>query len=174
MSFDHEPADGGHVQARRAKRWPAFLAGLLLGAGVAVGALLALWNPPALRNAFGGGGHGHADAVEVSHRPTDEEVLDFLDGKTLNLPTKDVNIKPKTVTIKKGGVTDLKWDSAARIGGSDEPWDHRYSCLYVDESGSYIFDLRIPVRVVGRRRVFLPMESSKVTPVEKIVTPQRD
>jgi hypothetical protein len=74
---------------------------------------------------------------------------------------------------KKDNLSDLKWSHGSRIGGDQEPWTHTYSCLYSDESGAYILDLRIPVRVVGSRRVFLPIEKSKVTPVEMIVTPKK-
>ena len=170
MAGAGDPARVYDSLAKRPKRWPAFLAGLLLGAGIAVGVMLALWNQPALLNALGG---GHDNAAEVGHKPTDEEVSDYLDHKTLNLPTNDVNIKPKTITINKANVSDVKWSHGSRIGGDEEPWVHSYSCLYADESGAYILDLRIPVRVVGSRRVFLPIESGKVTPVDKVVTPKK-
>lgn len=171
MAVDDDPAQAYDRVSKRPRRWPAFLAGLLLGGGIAVGVMLALWNQAGFWNDFAGRRH---DAFEeVPHQPTEGEVVDYLDGKTLNLPVKDINEKPKSITVKKENVSDLKWSSAARIGGSEEPWTHSYSCLYSGETGAYIFDLRIPVRVVGSRRVFLPIESSKVTPVDMIVTPRK-
>jgi hypothetical protein len=167
MPGDDDPA---HV-LKRPRRWPAFLAGLLLGGGIAIGVMLALWNQPGWWNDLAG--HRHDSFEEVPHKPTEDEIVDYLDGKTFSLPVKDINEKPKTITVKKDNLSDLKWSHGSRIGGDQEPWTHTYSCLYSDESGAYILDLRIPVRVVGSRRVFLPFESGKVTPVEMIVTPKK-
>jgi hypothetical protein len=171
MSFDHDAPADDRPSLRRPKRWPAFLAGFLLGGGIAVGVMLALWNQPAWWNQLTG--RGRNDGAEVDFHPTEDEVIDYLDGKSVSLQVKDQNVKPKTITIKKANVSEVKWSHGSRLGGSEEPWTHTYNCLYSDEGGAYILDLRIPVRVVGARRVFLPLEEGKVTPVDKIVTPKK-
>jgi len=165
------PADASdHPPSKRVRRWPVFLLGLILGAGVAVGVFLALGDrPPWMAGPHGG--DAPPKTIEAGDKPTDDEVFDYLDGKTLNLSVKDVNEKPKAVTLRRANLTDLKWTGAGQISGLENPWNHTYMCLYSDETGIYILDLRIPVRVVGSRRVFLPLDSARVTPIDKVFTP---
>jgi hypothetical protein len=170
MTIDGEPVMAICDRDRsRTRRWPAFLAGLLLGAGIAVGVVLALLNGGRGFKLFGGG----RSVVSADDRPTEEEMLDFLNGKTFTLPTKDVNIKGKSVTIRRANISDVTWSSGSRIGGSENPWTHRYSCLYTDGTASYILDVSVNVRSVGTRRAFVGSTFDGITLVEKVVVPER-
>ena len=152
---------------KQRKQWPAFLAGLLLGAGIAVGVFLAIQSQPGWLN-FG----GRNSRNEVSHTPTSEEVLDYLDGKSFIVPSKEGKEKGMSVVIRQANVSEVKWDSGSRIGGDENPWTHRYSCLYADGKSAFILDVSVKVRSVGARRAFLGLGFDGVTPVDKVVVPR--
>lgn len=154
------------------RRWPAFLVGLLLGAGIATGVVLSLWkgpewfHPPPFT--------GFIEPGEtITSKPSNEEVLEYLDGKSFAVPQKDSNAPASNVVIKGERINELKWTSGSRIGGSENPWENCYSVIYLGDGADYLLDVRISTRVVGSRRAFLGAKFEKVTPVEKIVTPKK-
>ena len=166
-----EPNDDAPPDSRkRPKRWPAFLVGLLLGAGIAVGVMLALRETP-----FFGVGVNHDVAQapkDADSRPTDDEVLAYLDGKSFTVPG-DEKLAGRTVPIERDRMVELKWLSGGQVTGYENPWTYSYSALYSNDGKDFLIDFAVKVRPIGARRAFLGVEFRKITPVEKVVIPKR-
>jgi hypothetical protein len=88
---------------------------------------------------------------------TPEEVKNYLDGKTLEVPDDAAGraAKPKgahALTIKKEGITALQLGRG--FSANSEPWHREVTFLYADGKDSYAVVVEIEHQAIGDKQAF--------------------
>ena len=96
---------------------------------------------------------------------TAEEVKNYLDGKTLEVPDDAAGgaSKPKgahALTIKKEGITALKLGRG--YSGNNEPWHRDVTFLYADGQDSYAVVVEIEHQAIGDKQAFFGFQAKRV------------
>lgn len=164
--------DANDVAPRRG-RLPGIIGvviGLGVGAAVAAGAVwYALAGPGVSPPSAEARRQPSREVRSADRNPTDDEVLAYLDGKPIAVkdPAAGNAARPPAV-FDRAKVSELVWQSAGQMTGSENPWTHRYSFLYDAAGTPRIVDISVEVRVIGTQQAFLGLEVRKITPVEKL------
>jgi hypothetical protein len=95
--------------------------------------------------------------------PTDDEVREYLDGKSLPLPPeggKDGKQRP-SITIRRANIVALeveKW--GVQAGG--QPWSTTATFIYDDQGTKYAVEVSVSHRKVAGKRAFFGLEVTRV------------
>jgi hypothetical protein len=95
--------------------------------------------------------------------PTDDEVRDYLDGKTLPLPAEPGNDGKQgpPITIRKANIIALEVaQSGAHVSG--EPWSTPATFIYDDQGTKYAVEVRVSHRKVAGKRAFFGLDVTRV------------
>jgi hypothetical protein len=95
--------------------------------------------------------------------PTDEEVREYLDGKSLPLQPEQGNggKQGPSLTIRRANITALEVNkSGARAGG--EPWSTSATFIYDDRGTKYAVEVRVNHRKVAGQRAFFGFDVVRV------------
>jgi hypothetical protein len=95
--------------------------------------------------------------------PTDDEVREYLDGKSLPLPPeggKDGKQGP-SITIRRANIVALEVNkSGVQAGG--QPWSTTATFLYDDQGTKYAVEVSVSHRRVAGKRAFFGLEVTRV------------
>jgi hypothetical protein len=95
--------------------------------------------------------------------PTDDEVREYLDGKTLPLQAEPGNEgkQGRSITIRKANIVALEVNkSGAR--GAGEPWSTSATFIYDDQGTKYAIEVRVSHRKVAGKRAFFGLDVTQV------------
>jgi hypothetical protein len=86
--------------------------------------------------------------------PTKEEVLDYLDGKTISLDAPEAPAKEKAqLVVKRNQIEALEVsDSGSKLG--DGPWVTGVTFLLKTDQGSYAVKMTVQHQLVDDKRAF--------------------
>jgi hypothetical protein len=94
--------------------------------------------------------------------PTDDEVRDYLDGKTLSLPAepRDGGKQGPPITIHKANIVALEVsNSGVQVAG--EPWSTPVTFIYDDLGKKYAIEVRVSHRKVAGKRAFFGLDVTR-------------
>jgi len=94
--------------------------------------------------------------------PTKEEVLDYLDGKTISLDTAEASAKGKAEFVfKRNQIQALDVsESGSKVG--DGPWVTGVTFLVKTEQGSYAVKMTVQHQQVENKRAFFGFRVTEV------------
>ncbi len=141
-------------------------AGLLVGAGLASALFLVFLRPPRAEPAPA----PPTLPTSHAHLPT-KEVLDYLEGKPLPLPSRPDGAGGKAgapLVIQRRGVKQVTWESTISSDLS-KVQSHHYALLYDAGDAQYLAEVVIDVRQVGGSRAYVGFQATDVRKADKIV-----
>jgi hypothetical protein len=95
--------------------------------------------------------------------PTDDEVREYLDGKSLPLTSEqgqDGKQGPP-ITIRRANIVALEVNKTGVRSGGD-PWSTSATFLYDDLGTKYAIEVRVSHRKIGDKRAFFGLEVARV------------
>jgi hypothetical protein len=109
-----------------------------------------------------GGGPAPVDAAPSQSRPTREEVIDYLDGKELDLAMGGDGGQGKAKhVIRKEQIEALQVaDSATSV--NDEPWSVQIDFILNSGMGRYAVTGRVEHKLVDHKRAFFGFSVERV------------
>jgi hypothetical protein len=138
-------------------------AGLIGGAVLASAVFLAFLRPPRAEPAPA------PPAGPTSHtRLPAEEVLDYLEGKSLPPPAGAGGKAGAPRVIQRHGVKQVTWESTTSSDLS-KVQSHHYALLYDAGDAHYLVEVVIDVRPVGGSRAYVGFQATDVRKADKIV-----
>jgi hypothetical protein len=100
-----------------------------------------------------------------------EEVLDYLEGKPLPLPSRPDGAAGRAeaaLVIRRRGVKQVTWESTTSSDLS-KVQSHHYALLYDAGDAHYLAEVVIDVRQVGGSRAYVGFQATDVRKADKIV-----
>ena len=163
---------GVHYKRDRSGLFPLLMGatvGLIVGAALASAYFLVVWRPQEILQEAEQK-LAPQNLLPPHPRLPTEEVLEYLEGKSLPLPDgpgAEEKAK-KNPVIHRRGVKQLIWERTASIGGSNIH-HHDYALLYDAGDAHYVAEVHIDVRQVGDTRAYLGFQATDVRKADKIV-----
>jgi hypothetical protein len=99
-----------------------------------------------------------------------EEVLDYLEGKSLPPPAGAGGKAAAPLVIQRRGLKQVTWESTTSSGLSKVE-SHHYALLYDAGDAHYLAEVVIDVRQVGGSRAYVGFQATDVRNADKIVDP---
>ncbi len=103
---------------------------------------------------------------EADAWPSDQEILAYLDGKTIFEPTpasseKGGSVPPKSFLLKAGNISSLEVKKSG-VAVSGEPWTTPIHFI-LDEGGrKYAVDASVDHRKVDNKRAFFGLKAERI------------
>ncbi len=103
---------------------------------------------------------------EADAWPTNQEILAYLDGKTISEPAPSTPVKgsesgQKSFVLKKGEISSLEVKKSG-VAVSGEPWSTPIHFIFNEGGRKYAVDARVDHRKVDDKRAFFGLQAERI------------